>query len=127
VLKTRDDFRKYAIPVMAGLLDGRIVEFDLSEKVIDFKLWFMPIMEKQKAGAVSIDLKFKKGDVFNLNKYKGFLSGDKEQYLLYQKEIASFLEKEIPECPVSFKREEFKGSFVDAKTKSLMMDAGILK
>lgn len=126
MLKSYKDFQK-TITVMSGLNNGGITDYDLSEKVIDFQLWFNPLKEKYDAAMKAISLKYKVGDELIISPYGTYMSGPKDLYEKYISEIEEFLKKDIKDpLPISFERKEFKDSSVDAGIKTLMIDLGIL-
>lgn len=123
------DFEK-AIGVVEGLTspETKITNFKLSSKIIKLKRWYNPILEEYQAGANAINEKWLAPKTFGLNQFGGYLSGSKEDYDNYQKDIIeNFKETKIEELEIEFTEAEFEGSVVNCSILSKLDDMGILK
>lgn len=121
------DFANKAFPIMQAFKspETKITDYELSEKTIDFTLWFNPIIDKYNAGVEAIKNKHDKC-VIDENSGR-FISGDIEDFKALNQDIHEYQKKEIPECPVKFTRAEFKGSLINQSTKIAIAELGLFK
>ena len=107
--------------------ETKIPSISLRKKILKLNRWIKPISEEVEEERKAINDKFNPGSNFKLNRIGGFLSGDKDKFNEYAKELDNLFSEKIKDCDIKFKEEEFDECTISLNALMSLDNAGLLE